>query len=314
MTYAYDPEITPWLSMLPSGPVTGFQELRARSEEAVRGGLPSYEPDIAISTRDVTVPGPYGSPDVTIRIYAPAERDGLLPGLLYIHGGGFIMGSIEQFDATATRIADKAGTVVLSVEYRLAPEHPFPAGLEDCYTALAWTAKSASELGIDPARLGLAGESAGGGLAAAVTLLARDRGGPALCFQYLGVPELDDRLQTPSMRAYDDVPLWNSFATRVSWDCYLGEGRRGTTHVSPYAAPARAEDLSGLPPAFITACQYDPFRDEDIDYAQRLAHADVPTELVLYPGVLHGGLIPESALGRRVLADMIAALRRGLGV
>lgn len=115
------------------------------------------------------------------------------------------------------------------------------------------------------------------------------------------------------MRAYDDVPLWNSRATQVSWDCYLGEGRRGSTDVSLYAAPARAEDLSGLPPAFISACQYDPFRDEEIDYAQRLAHADVPTELALYPGVLHGGLIPESAVGSRVLADMLAALRRGLG-
>nr|WP_268249555.1 alpha/beta hydrolase fold domain-containing protein [Streptomyces bluensis] len=123
-----------------------------------------------------------------------------------------------------------------------------------------------------------------------MTLLARDRGGPALCFQYLGVAELDDRLQTPSMRDYDDVPLWNSRATEVSWDCYLGEGRRGTTDVSPYAAPSRVQDLSGLPPAFVIACQYDAFRDEDIDYAQRLAHADVPTELALYPGVLHGGI------------------------
>ncbi|MFE9453956.1 alpha/beta hydrolase [Streptomyces sp. NPDC006739] len=313
MTYAYDPEIAPWLSMLPSGPVTDFQELRTRCEEAVRGGLPSYEPDIAVIKRDVTVPGSHGSPDVTIRAYAPAEPDGLLPGLLFIHGGGFIMGSVEQFDATATRIAAEVGAVVVSVEYRLAPEDPFPAGLEDCYAALAWTAKSASELGIDPDRLGIAGESAGGGLAAAVALLARDRSGPALCFQYLGVPELDDRLQTPSMRAYDDVPLWNSRATQVSWDCYLGDGRRGTADVSAYAAPARADDLTGLPPAFITACQYDPFRDEDIDYAKRLAQADVPTELVLYPGVLHGGLIPESAVGKRVLAEMLSALRRGLG-
>ncbi|MGP4084934.1 alpha/beta hydrolase [Streptomyces sp. KR55] len=314
MTYAYDPEITPRLSMLPSGPFTDVRALRALGEEAVRSGLPSYEPGIEIRTRDVTVPGPYGSPDVRVRVYAPAEREGLLPGLLYIHGGGFVMGRIEQFDAAATRIAAEVGAVVVSVEYRLAPENPFPAGLEDCYAALAWTAKSASELGIDPDRIGIAGESAGGGLAAAVALLARDRRGPALCFQYLGVAELDDRQETPSMRDYDDIPLWNSQAAQVSWDCYLGEGRRRTARVSPYAAPARAEDLSGLPPAFITACQYDPLRDEDIDYAQRLAHADVPTELVLYPGVLHGGLIPESAVGQRVLADMIAALRRGLGV
>ncbi len=130
MTYAYDPEITPWLSMLPSGPVTDSQELRTRSKETVRGGLPSYGPDIAIIKRDVTVPGSHGSPDVTIRVYAPAEPDGLLPKLFYIHGGGFIMGSIEQFDATATRIAAEVGAVVISVEYRLAPENPFPAGLQ----------------------------------------------------------------------------------------------------------------------------------------------------------------------------------------
>ncbi|ULR55650.1 alpha/beta hydrolase [Streptomyces deccanensis] len=314
MTYAFDPEITPWLTMIPSGPFADFRELRAMGEAAVRAGLPSYEPDIPITTRDITVPGPEGAPDVMVRVYAPAERDGLLPGLLYIHGGGFIMGSVEQFDAQATRIAAEVGTVVVSVEYRLAPEHPFPAGLEDCYAALEWTAKSASELGIDPGRLGIAGESAGGGLAAAVTLLARDRGGPALCFQYLGVAELDDRLRTPSMRDYDDVPLWNSRSSKVSWDCYLGEGRRGTAEVSPYAAPARAQDLSGLPPAFVTACQYDAFRDEDVDYAQRLSHADVPTELALYPGVLHGGIIPESTTGQRILTDTLAALRRGLGV
>ncbi|MCW8382472.1 alpha/beta hydrolase [Streptomyces justiciae] len=314
MTYAYDPQITPWLEMLPNGPFADFRELRTIAEAAVRAGLPSYEPDIPISTRDVTVPGPDDAPDVMVRVYTPAERDELLPGLLYIHGGGFIMGSVEQFDAQATRIAAEVGTVVVSVEYRLAPENPYPAGLEDCYAALTWTAKSATELGIDPDRLGIAGESAGGGLAAAVTLLARDRGGPALCFQYLGVPELDDRLQTPSMRDYDEVPLWNSHASRISWDCYLGEGRRGTADVSPYAAPARAQDLTGLPPAFVTASQYDPFRDEDVDYAQRLAHADVPTELTLYPGVLHGGVIPESATGERVVTDTLAALRRGLGV
>ncbi|MFC8663070.1 alpha/beta hydrolase fold domain-containing protein [Streptomyces sp. NPDC057199] len=142
--------------------------------------------------------------------------------------------------------------------------------------------------------------------------MARDGGGPGLCFQYLGVPELDDRLEPRSMRDYVDTPLWNRPAAEVSWDCYLGERRRGTVDVSPYAAPARAEDLSGLPPACVSACQYDPLRDEDIAYAQALSHADVPTELVLYPGVIHGGQVPESSVSNRILADMVAALRRGL--
>ncbi len=162
MTYAYDPEITPWLEMLPNGPFADFRERRTTGEAVVRDGLPSYAPDIAISTIDVTVPGPEDAPDVMVRVYAPAEHDGLLPGLLYLHGGGFIMGSVAQFDGQATRIAAEVGTVMVSVEYRLAPENPFPAGLEDCYAALTWTAKSASELGIDPDRLGIAGESAGG--------------------------------------------------------------------------------------------------------------------------------------------------------
>ncbi|WP_228048664.1 alpha/beta hydrolase [Streptomyces justiciae] len=128
MTYAYDPQITPWLEMLPNGPFADFRELRTVAEAAVRAGLPSYEPDIPISTRDLTVPGPDDAPDVMVRVYTPAERDELLPGLLYIHGGGFIMGSVEQFDAQATRIAAEVGTVVVSVEYRLAPENPTPPG------------------------------------------------------------------------------------------------------------------------------------------------------------------------------------------
>ena len=310
MAYAFDPELAPWIAMLPSFDFTDIAILR-NADESMMEHLPRYDPPVPLTIRDMVVPG---EPDVPVRVYAPADQDGPLPGLLYIHGGGFILGNITMFDGDAKRIAAEVGAVVVSVEYRLAPENPFPAGLDDCYAALVWTAKSATELGIDPARLAVGGDSAGGGLSAAVALLARDRGGPELCFQYLGIPELDDRLDTPSMRAYHDTPLWHRPAAEFSWDSYLGgPGVRGTEGVSPYAAPARMADLAGLPPTFVNVCQFDPLRDEGIAYAQRLAQANVPTELVLYPGTFHGsGMIAQAAVNTRIVNDQLAALRRAL--
>jgi acetyl esterase/lipase len=308
VAYAFDPELAPWIAMLPNLDFTDIAALRG-ADEVMMEHLPPYDPPVPLTVRDTVVPG---EPDVPVRIYAPESASGPLPGLLFIHGGGFILGNVAMFDGDAKRIAAEVGAVVVSVEYRLAPENPFPAGLDDCYAALAWTAKSATELGIDPARLAVGGDSAGGGLAAAVALLARDRGGPELCFQYLGIPELDDRLDTPSMQAYHDTPLWHRPAAEFSWDSYLGgPGIRGTEDVSPYAAPARVEDLSSLPPAFVNVCQFDPLRDEGIAYAQRLSQANVPTELVLYPGTFHGaGMIAQAAVTKRIAADQIAALRR----
>jgi len=310
VAYAFDPELAPWIPMIPKFEFTNIAELR-NVDESMMAHLPVYDPPVPLTIRDMVVPG---EPDVPVRVYAPASQDGPLPGLLYIHGGGFILGTVAMFDGEAKRIAAEVGVVVVSVEYRLAPEDPYPAGLDDCFAALVWAAKSADELGIDPARLAVGGDSAGGGLAAATALLARDRGGPELCFQYLGIPELDDRLSTPSMQAYVDTPLWHRPAAEFSWDSYLGgPGVRGTDEVSPYAAPARMSDLSGLPPAFVNVCQFDPLRDEGIAYAQRLAQANVPTELVLYPGTFHGsGMIVQAAVTQRIATDQLAALRRGL--
>ena len=173
---------------------------------------------------------------------------------------------------------------MVSVDYRLAPEHPFPAPLEDCYAALVWVAEHAAELGVDPDRIAVGGESAGGGLAAGVALLARDRGGPSLCLQLLSIPELDDRMDSESMRTLgaQAIPVTTLANGEISWDSYLGAGVRGTDQVSPYAAPARATDLTGLPPALVTAYELDALRDEDIAYAQRLMSAGVPTELHVY--------------------------------
>jgi acetyl esterase/lipase len=199
----------------------------------------------------------------------------------------------------------------VSVEYRLAPEHPFPAGVEDCYAALSWTAANAAALGVDARRIAVAGQSAGGGLAAATALLARDRGGPALCFQLLEIPELDDRLDTPSMLAFDDTPLWNRPSAVWSWKHYLGPDHGG--EVSPYAAPARAQDVSGLPPAYVSTMELDPLRDEGILYALRMLQAGVPVELHSYPGTFHGSaLIPAAAVSQRNAREVLDALRRAI--
>ncbi|QUQ62352.1 alpha/beta hydrolase [Kutzneria sp. CA-103260] len=310
MTYALDPELATWLDMIPdigAGILNDLPAARARAKEMLSKRGADYRP-----TRELTIEDTMAG-DVPVRVYAPAERDGLRPGLLYIHGGGFIMGSVGEFDAGVQEYADRLNIVVVSVDYRLAPEHPYPAPLEDCYTALTWLADKASDLGVDPERIGVAGMSAGGGLAAGVTLLSRDRGGPALCLQYLGIPELDDRLDTPSMRDYVDTPGFKRPLAVFSWDAYLGKGVRGTADVPIYAAPARATDLTGLPPTVVTACQYDPLRDEAIDYAQRLMHAGVLTELRHYAGTFHGSAkIRDAAVTKRQLADTIEDLRRGL--
>jgi acetyl esterase/lipase len=316
MSYAIDAELLPWVDMMPQVHLSDYDSLLAAraGQSELREVLATYEPVHPVDVRDTAVPGPSDAPDVPVRIYTPANRQGVVPGLLYIHGGGFVLGDLDMFHAHVLRLVDELGVVIVSVDYRLAPEHPFPAPVEDCYAALRWMAAKADELGVDPERIGVAGESAGGGLAAGVALLARDRGGPALCFQFLGIPELDDRLDTPSMREYVDTPLWNRPNAIYSWTAYLGT-EPGGDDVSPYAAPARATDLSGLPPAFVTTCQFDPLRDEGIEYARRLAHAGVHAELRLYPGTFHGSsFVTSAAITRRMFADELEGMRRGLRI
>jgi acetyl esterase/lipase len=311
--YAYDPELLPFASLLPA--VTDFSDPNVLAQ--MRGprpeifGTPPPDRD-DVSKRDRRVPGRAGDPDVPIRIYAPkVEGSGPRGCVVEIHGGGFMMGSIAMMDPWCQVVAARHDAVVVSVEYRLAPEHPFPAALEDCYAALCFTAAHAVELGVDPSRIAIAGQSAGGGLAAATALLARDRGGPALCFQLLDIPELDDRLDTPSMRAFTDTPLWNRPNAVWSWRHYLGAGHTG--EVSPYAAPARMQDLSKLPPAYVSAMEFDPLRDEGIDYALRMLQAGVPVELHSFPGTFHGSaLIAGAEVSQRAAAESLAALGRAL--
>ncbi|WP_370941833.1 alpha/beta hydrolase [Amycolatopsis sp. cg5] len=313
MTYAFDPEIAAAIPMLPHSDLSDLPGTRER----LKGLLAEMQGSLdttGVSVRDQLIPGPEGAPDVPVRIYVP-ERRTAPAAILDVHGGGFMVGDLDFDHAANLQFARELGVVVVSVDYRLSPETPFPGGLEDCYAALVWTAKNAAELGIDPARLAIHGISAGGGLCAALALLARDRGGPAIAFQYLGVPEIDDRLDTPSMRAFVDTPMWSSPRAEVSWDCYLGAGVRGGAGVPVYAAPARATDLTGLPPAYISAMQFDPLRDEGIAYAQALLAAGVTTELHLFPGTFHGSsLVQHAAVSKREVAEAIAVLGRALGV
>jgi len=298
-------EALPYLPQLPLSDLAaaraGFAELVAQAPPPDRSG---------VRAEDRTVPGPQGAPDVVVRVFTPESGAGSRPGVLDIHGGGFVVGNRDLDDGVNLAIAREVGAVVVSVEYRLAPETPFPGPVEDCYAALQWLVAHAGELGVDAARVAVLGDSAGGGLAAAIALLARDRRGPALAMQVLLEPELDDRLQTHSMRTGTDTPVWHYANAVKSWEYYLG-GQEPTS----YAAPARMADLAGLPPTYLTVNELDPLRDEGLDYAQRLLVAGVPTELHCFAGTFHGfALISGAQVTLRALDMLFGALRRGLGV
>ena len=312
MTYAFDPELAATIAMLPGSDLRDIPAARAQMAQ-MQAMQP--EPDgSGVQVREEFAPGADGGPGVRLRVYTP-DRPAAPAAVYDVHGGGFMVGNLAMVHPQNLWLARELGVVVVSVDYRLAPEHPFPAPLEDCYAGLVWTAKNADTLGVDPARIAIHGISAGGGLCAGLALLARDRGGPAIAFQYLGVPEIDDRLDTPSMRAYTDTPMWSRPKAEISWDSYLGPGRRGSADVSPYAAPARATDLAGLPPAYVSAMQFDPLRDEDIAYAQALLQAGIPTELHVFPGTFHGSaMAQQAAVSMREAAETLSVLRRWLAL
>ncbi len=309
-----DPELAAVIDMLPSIDLSDPVAAREAFEQilvAIEVDIPGVE---TLRIDDRLVPGWEGDPDVPVRVYRPRSDAMPAPGIVMIHGGGFVIGSVEAEHAGAARMAVDTGAVVVSVEYRLAPEHPYPAGLHDCYAALAYLHAEAGALGVDAGRVALCGASAGGGLAAATALLARDLGGPLVCFQMLHIPELDDRLETPSMRAFVDSPLWNRPLAVQSWRAYLGD-LSGSTEVPSYAAPSRAGDLSGLPPAYVSTAEHDPLRDEGITYALRMLQAGVSVELHQFPGTYHGSaLVTTAAVSRRAQREATLVLRRALGV
>ena len=315
-----DPELAGMVDLLPKMDLLDPVAARQAFEDiivAIKIEIPGIE---TLDIEDRMVPGFEGDPDVSVRIYRPKRRAqagetaARAPGVVMIHGGGFVIGSVETEHGGAAAMAIDSGAVVVSVDYRLAPEHPYPAGVHDCYAALTYLHAEADALGVDPARVALAGASAGGGLAAATALLARDRGGPAVCFQLLQIPELDDRFETGSMQTFVDTPLWNRPLAEQSWQAYLGP-LYGAADVPAYAAPARAADLSGLPPAYISTAENDPLRDEGITYALRLLQAGVSVELHQFPGTFHGSaLVTSAAVSRRSQRELALVLRQALGV
>lgn len=250
---------------------------------------------------------------VELRVYRPHHRTNT--GAIYhVHGGGFILGDLEMSHRRNVEIAQEVGSIVVSVNYRLAPEWPFPTPVEDVYSGLVWIHERAGELEIDPSLVVLHGVSAGGALAASTALLTRDRNGPPICFQFLKSPVLDDRLLTDSSKRFTDTPALNRHDAETCWSAYLGQVARGASAVPPYAAPARASDLTKLPQTYISVAEFDPLRDEGIDYARSLLAAEVPVELHLFPGTYHGSAAArEAAVSQRELAEEVAVLRGVMG-
>ena len=303
-----DPELkTALAAMPPFGPINA-ENLQERREQrtAMLGDMVVSD---RVDRRDHTFPGLEGDPEITVRVHRPKGEEGLLPCIYWVHGGGYIIGSYEMEDLRFDRWCQSLNCVGVAVEYRLAPETPYPGPLDDCYAGLRWTFEHAEALGIDRDRLGIGGASAGGGLAAGLALLARDRGEVAVAFQLLVYPMLDDRIETVSSGWA--VPIWPPASNRFGWDSYLGELAGGKAPA--YAVPARATDLAGLPPALILVGSLDGFFDEDVDYASRLNHAGVHCELHVYPGAPHGfdGFIPDSRISkaaRRTMREWLARM------
>lgn len=295
-----DPELEAFVPLFPRADLTDPVTARKGLAE-LSAAIPVPEiPGLDIEDRLVPA-----EPDVPVRIYRPHQAQG---AVIWLHGGGFVMGDLDTEHPWAVRLAESSGAVVISVDYRLAPENPFPAGLDDTYAVLTWTAKHAAELGVDPDRIAVGGHSAGAGLAAALALKARDEQGPPIRFQLLNQPGLDDRQETWSARNFTETPWMNRDKVNAIWRHYLG-----SAPASPYAAPARAADLAGLPPAHVATAEFCPNRDEGIDYALRLLQAGVPVELHQWPGTFHGSqAILSAEVSQRQLAELGGVLRRAL--
>ncbi len=306
-----DPEIVGFLDIFPTA------ELSLETLPAMRARqMPLPVDPASVEAVDLvkrTVPGPKGAPEIDLYVYTPRKKSaGLRPCIFHIHGGGYVGGTAESMEGILRPMAAELDCIITSLNYRLAPETAHPGPVEDCYAALAWVFKNAGELGVDATRIGVRGESAGGGLAAALALLARDRGEYKLAFQSLTYPMLDDRTCLGEQHPYTGEYIWTPINNAFGWKSLLGV-EPGSEGVSPYAAPARAETLAGLPPTFITTGSLDLFLEEDLDYARRLLRDGVPCELHVYPGGFHAfDIAPTAAVSIASRRDTRDALRRAL--
>ena len=270
----------------------------------------SFVPLSSVEIADRNIPGADGEPDVPVVVVSPiGKKEGLVPGILFIHGGGYTCGSPRE--NSIQLYADQINCVVVSVDYRRAPENPFPAALNDCYSALVWFYENAESLGVDRSRIAVTGASAGGGLTAALALYARDKGGPPIFLQAPLCPMIDDRCITDSCNSITDSRVWDRKKTVDGWRAYLGEI---DGEPSQYAAPIRAVDLSGLPQMYISTAELDVFLDETLEYVARAAKAGVPVELHIYRGCYHGWELfaPNADVSRRSKRNTIEALKDAL--
>ena len=301
----------PSIFQLPHERVRAAAERRRRLTRLPGASLIAGGTRRGVAVRDDTATLPDGTA-LRVRVYRPRGAAGPLPVVVNFHGGGFASGDPQQSQWWCSSIAAEAGAVVVSVDYRLAPEHPFPTPAEDCYAATAWVAGHADQLGVDPARLAVIGDSAGGNLAAVVALMSRDRGGPAIAFQLLIYPVVELRDSFPSEDENEFAPVLRKADLTGASGLYC----RPEQAVEPYASPLRAASHAGLPPALIQTAQHDPLRDQGAAYAAALLADGVSARVVNYPDAVHGyisipGIVPSAS---RALADAAAALREALAV
>ncbi|GAA1462628.1 alpha/beta hydrolase [Nocardiopsis exhalans] len=304
------PQLHPDLSPARLLPALSFGPRTARVAQRLTDRMrPGPEP-ADLSIEEHTAPGPEGAPRLSLRVYRPRSLTAASPALLWTHGGGYLFGSPVQDERGSIEFARELGITVVSLRYRKAPRYTAPAPVEDAYAALSWTVDSADRLSVDPGRIAIGGASAGGGITAALALMCHDRGGPGPVFQLLVYPMLDDR--TALRTDLDRLPtrLWSVSSNRYAWRAYLGEDPGGE-HISPYAAPARREELSGLPPAWIGVGTLDLFHDEDLAYADRLRAAGVPCRTTVVPGAFHGfeAALPRAGASREFRRVQTEALR-----
>lgn len=305
-----DRELLPVLEVMPARVLDAATLPQIRADAEARFaflGTPALEPQLR------TIAGPEGP--LELYCYDPAPQANNRPALLHVHGGGMVLGSARSMQHGPAGIAAAAGMPVVSVNYRLAPEHPFPAPQQDCLAALTWLGTNAAQLGIDPGRIGIIGESAGGGLAAATALMARDTGGPALAAQFLTYPMLDHRTggaDCPYRNASTGEFVWTRAANQFGWAALQGS-YSPVDHRRGWFSPSRAETLTRLPPTWIGTGSLDLFMDENLDYARRLTDAGVPVELHVYPGAIHAfNLMPDAALTKAFSRDLLGAISRWL--